>query len=146
VPQCALSRSVGAQGIRVCLTGDGADEFFGGYGRSMRYDSQASDVFHELVAWHLPRLDRIMMRNLVEVRSPFLARRVAGIALGLPRTARYNKGILRSLFRADLPPGVADVSKRPLRTKRVEDDRESRSMELVRMFTENLKGTEICQG
>ena len=33
---------------KVCLTGDGADEVFGGYGRALRYDSQASDVFHEL--------------------------------------------------------------------------------------------------
>lgn len=131
LPQVALAAAVKE---RACLTGDGADELFGGYGRSRRYDSQASDVWHELVCWHLPRLDRIMMRSLVEVRSPFLARRVAGAALALPRHERIGKKILRDLFRADLPPGVADAPKIPLRTPEVEASREDRSVELVEMF------------
>lgn len=136
IPQVALSDAIAANGgERVCLTGDGADELFGGYSRAMRYDSQGSDVWHELVAWHLPRLDRVMMRNQIEVRSPFLARRVAEIALGLPRDARTNKKILRDAFRGELPPGVADLEKRALRTAAVADDRESRSRELVRIFT-----------
>lgn len=135
VPQAALSDAVGRTGTRVCLTGDGADEVFGGYGRSLRYDSQASDVWHELVAWHLPRLDRVMMRNLVEVRSPFLARRVVRIGLGLPWSDRRDKSSLRRVFRGELPAGVADVVKRPLRTIEVESDRERRSRNLVDLFT-----------
>jgi asparagine synthase (glutamine-hydrolysing) len=135
VPQAALSDAVGrAGGERVCLTGDGADELFGGYGRSVRYDSQASDVWHELVAWHLPRLDRVMMRNRIEVRSPFLARRVAGMALALPRELRTGKKVLRDLFRGDLPDGIVDAPKIPLRTGQVEADRVGRSADLVRMF------------
>lgn len=134
-PQVALSDAIRAEGDDiVCLTGDGADEFFGGYGRSLRYDSQASDVWHELVAWHLPRLDRVMMRNRIEVRSPFLARRVAGAALALPWEERKDKIILRDLFRADLPPGVADTPKRALRTAEVEFDREARSRQLIDLF------------
>lgn len=131
VPQVALAAIVPE---RVCLTGDGADEFFGGYGRAQRYDSQGSDVYHELVNWHLPRLDRIMMRNRVEVRSPFLARRVAEIALGLLWPLRTGKKILRDLFRSDLPEGIVDRLKVPLRTTEVEHDREARSRELVEMF------------
>lgn len=137
MPQVALSDAIAASGAeRVCLTGDGADEFFGGYGRAARYDSQHSDVFHELVAWHLPRLDRVMMRNKIEARSPFLARRVATIALGLPRALRTDKKILRDLFRDDLPFGVANQPKRALRTKAVEEDREGTSRRLVDMFRE----------
>lgn len=129
IPQVALSDAIADREV-VCLTGDGADEFFGGYGRAMRYDSQASDVWHELVAWHLPRLDRVMMRNRIEVRSPFLARRVAGIALGLPWDRRRDKWILREIFRQEFP----DVVDRPKKPLRIAGDREARSIELVRMF------------
>jgi asparagine synthase (glutamine-hydrolysing) len=130
-PQILLSQSVPQI---VCLTGDGADELFSGYGRAMRYDSQYTDVFHELPAWHLPRLDRVMMRHRVEVRSPFLARRVAEIALSLPYKARKNKQILRDLFKNDLPPGIAEGKKKPLRP--LDFDQEKRSKLLVAQFRE----------
>lgn len=136
LPQVALARAVrGTGGETVCLTGDGADELFGGYSRSLRYDSQASDVWHELVAWHLPRLDRVMMREQVEVRSPFLARNVVRLALGLQRELRTNKAVLREAFRDVLPAGVADVQKRALRTSAVATDREANSIHLVNLFT-----------
>jgi asparagine synthetase B (glutamine-hydrolysing) len=132
LPQCSLAQSVRET---VCLTGDGADEVFGGYGRSMRYDSQASDICDELVCWHLPRLDRVMMRAPTEVRSPFLARRVVEGALALPWEQRRNKKRLRDLFRGDITPGVVvDIPKRPLRTQRVEHEREANTLEMIRLF------------
>lgn len=129
-PQIVMSDSVTE---RVCLTGDGADELFGGYGRALRYDSQWSDVYHELVCYHLPRLDRVMMRNRVEVRSPFLARRVCEIALGLPRELRTNKKILRDLFYPELLDR-ADVPKVPLRTREIEEGREASTLRLIEEF------------
>ena len=134
IPQCALAAAVNEP---VCLTGDGADELFGGYGRSQRYDSQSSDIFHELVGWHLPRLDRIMMAGTIEQRSPFLARRVVEMALGLPRKERTGKKILKDSFRDILPEGIADQPKIPLRTSAVEHDREGRSAMMVDMFRKN---------
>lgn len=135
LPQVALSDAIARTGGEsVCLTGDGADEFFGGYRRAVRYDSQLTDVWHELQSWHLPRLDRVMMRNRIEVRSPFLARRVAGLALGSPYSRRIGKMGLRDLFRKDLPPGIADIPKRPLRTESVQEDREGRSLDLINQF------------
>jgi len=131
VPQVALSRVIAE---RVCLTGDGADELFGGYGRATRYDSQASDIWHELIAWHLPRLDRVMMRSKIEVRSPFLARRVVAGALSQPWSVRRDKRLLRDLYRDDLPPTLSERPKKPLRTRRVEESREEHSLELVNMF------------
>lgn len=141
IPQVALSDVVKE---RVCLTGDGADELFGGYGRASRYDSQASDVWHELVAWHLPRLDRVMMRNKIEIRSPYLSRRVAEIALGLPWEYRRDKSFLRHVFQMDLPPGLARRKKKPLRTSEVERDRESITLEMVRQFRERAWGKECA--
>jgi asparagine synthetase B (glutamine-hydrolysing) len=131
IPQICLADAVQE---RVCLTGDGADEMFGGYGRSDRYDSQASDVWQELVCWHLPRLDRVMMRNCVEVRTPFLARRVAAAALATPREERTGKKILRDIFRDNLPRGLADAPKVPLRTREVEVSREQQTIIMVDHF------------
>lgn len=134
-PQIALSKAIAREGKeRVCLTGDGADELFGGYSRSSRYDSQTSDVWHELAAWHLPRLDRVMMRNQIEVRSPFLARKVASAAFALPWEERKGKRILRELFKDLLPPEVVTVKKKPLRTWVVETNREAHSCFLVQEF------------
>ena len=87
-------------------------------------------------AWHLPRLDRVMMQNRVEVRSPFLARRVAAAALALPWSERKNKQVLRDLFRGDLPPTISSGAKIPLRTREVERDREDHSLKMVQAFME----------
>lgn len=136
-PQVALSNAIPQY---VCLTGDGADEMFGGYGRSQRYDSQYTDVFHELPAWHLPRLDRAMMRNKIEVRTPFLARRVARYALGLPHEMRKDKNLLRALFKGDLPAAIVNAPKEALRTPEIATDREYYSKVLVDLFVENFNG------
>lgn len=128
IPQCALSAAVKEI---VCLTGDGADEMFGGYGRAQRYDSQHSDIFHELVCWHLPRLDRVMMNSMIEVRSPFLARNVAKAAIGMQREMRMGKKVLREMFVDELPEEVIYQKKKPLR---IDTDRELRTQKLIRLF------------
>jgi len=134
-PQVALSRAVKE---RVCLTGDGADELFGGYQRSMRYDSQYSDIFHELPAWHLPRLDRVMMRERIEVRSPFLARNVVRMALSLPHTMRQDKNYLRSIACDTVSPKIAEKPKLALRIPDIERDREYYTKTLVERFVRNF--------
>lgn len=130
LPQVALSDAIEGRAT-VCLTGDGADESFGGYGRSSRYDSQYSDIYTELVCYHLPRLDRVMMRNRIEVRSPFLARRVVEIAMGLPHSYRIDKKTLRSAFAGLIGKELAYAPKIPLRTGTIEMDRERNTLRMI---------------
>jgi asparagine synthetase B (glutamine-hydrolysing) len=72
---------------------------------------------------------------MIEVRSPFLARRVAQMALALPREQRINKRILRELFKDDLPDGIAKAPKTPLKSSIIQRDRELNSFRLVDLFT-----------
>lgn len=104
---------------RIVLTGDGADELFGGYRRIDQYDSQYSDVFEELPFYHLPRLDRASMRFTIEMRNPFLSHDVVKIALATPLPYRTHKQILKDLFRGKLPDEILDRPKVPLKNDEI---------------------------
>lgn len=119
VPQYALAQAVASHGFNVVLTGDGADELFGGYRRSQVYDSQYSDIFHELPGYHLPRLDAIMMSKTIELRSPFLAPAVVEIALALPYAERTEKQVLKKYFCDLVPAAIRNRKKHPLKTSAV---------------------------
>lgn len=121
LPQHHLAVQLENNECRTTLTGDGADELFGGYKRQYDYDAQTSDVFCELPYYHLPRLDRIMMAHGVEVRAPFLAPKVVKYALGLKYTDRINKKALREAFRGygPLSNKEIDMPKHPLKSEAV---------------------------
>ena len=48
VPQLELAKALNKKEYYVAMSGDGADELFGGYRRAKEYDSQSSDVLIEL--------------------------------------------------------------------------------------------------
>jgi len=119
VPQVQLARAVAKAGYHVCLTGDGADEVFGGYRRAKEYDSQHSDVFCELPYYHLPRLDRVMMASTIELRSPFLSPAVVASGLRLPHGFRTEKQALKHAYASLVPEEIINRPKHPLKTTAV---------------------------
>lgn len=123
IPQYLMGKAIKEQGFNVCVSGDGADELFGGYKRAKEYDSQYSDIFHELVYYHLPRLDKMMMASCVELRSPFLARGVIESALAIPYEKRTNKQVLKEIAKDIVPQQIINRKKKPLRYKSMMNQR-----------------------
>jgi len=122
-PQIAMAEKLKELEFHNVLTGDGADELFGGYRRAKEYDSQYSDVFCELPYYHLPKLDRTMMRSTVELRAPFLAPAVIVHALNLPWSQRMGeKTVLKETFKNIVPKKILDRDKLPLKTDAIRKD------------------------
>jgi len=136
IPQVRLAKALEGR-TRVVLSGDGADELFGGYTRSRAYDSQYSDTFLELPYYHLPRLDRVLMRSTIELRSPFLSPSIVRLALGLPRAARIDKNFLKLCARGLVPDRIIDRPKHPLKTEAVITGKETYREHLVKIFRQS---------
>lgn len=115
MPQYKLFKKAKELGINTVITGDGADELFGGYGRCLMQDTQKYDMFKELPYYHHIRIDRMSMTHTIEARNPFLSTDVILFALALDYKERKGKKILKDAYR-DLIPFV-DIEKKPLRLK-----------------------------
>lgn len=108
-----LAKAVHEAGIKVVLTGEGADELFGGYhmfGPSDAWLEMRQKLIEDLQVTELRRLDLCCMAHAVEARCPFLDRAVRAFAEGLSFEDLYspdeNKVTLRRKFSGLLPPDV----------------------------------------
>jgi len=110
---------------KVVLTGEGADEFFGGYDGQFRKGSNPEEVASIVdtlinVAHNtaLQRLDRLNAANSYESRTPFLDAKVMDFSLKIPIQYKIHgeeqigKWIVRQAFEGCLPDHIIYQTKR----------------------------------
>lgn len=97
------------------FTGDGPDEMFGGYRRIDEYDSQKSDIFHELSFYHLPRLEKAATHFKKELRCPWLSYDIVRYALSLPFEERKHKAPMKAAYAGIIPDEIINRPKLPLK-------------------------------
>lgn len=113
LPQYKLFKRCKELGLYTVLTGDGADELFGGYTRAAKENTYDYDVFMELPYYHHVRIDRCSMAHTVECRNPFLATDIINFSSKLVQPERTGKKILKDIYREKIP--FVDSIKKPLR-------------------------------
>lgn len=122
LPLYLLAKTVNKDGKRVLLTGQGADELFGGYKRHEvflekgpeKLEMEIYSDLKNLSTINLERDDMVTMANAVELRVPFLDKNVIKIGLAispelkvLKKDGKYiRKYILRKAAENLLPPGL----------------------------------------
>ncbi len=117
IPNYFLARLAGEH-VKVMLTGEGADELFGGY-EYLRNVTNAEYFHGELCltmdALHntnLQRTDRMTMTHGLEGRVPFLDMEMVRLALSIPPTLKFHsqtvpeKLLLRKAFDGYIPNSV----------------------------------------
>lgn len=121
LPNYLLFEKCKKEGFEVVLTGDGADELFGGYNRNLISDTREFDVETELPFYHLERIDRTSMAHTVECRNPFLSSDLYNYSKKLNWEQRKNKNQLRKNF-LEINNIIGEDNKKPLRWKPKKED------------------------
>ncbi|HRE88763.1 MAG TPA: asparagine synthase-related protein, partial [Myxococcota bacterium] len=115
IPMMLLARHIRSSGVKMVLSGEGADELFGGY-LYFRLAPSAAELHDELVRkldqlhfYDCLRANKAMAAWGVEARVPFLDRDFVDLAMRIrpedkqPTAERCEKHILREAFTGWLP-------------------------------------------
>lgn len=115
---CYLLSRLAADTVKVVLTGEGADELFGGYSYfadledAAQFHRECANLLLSLHSMNLQRVDRMTMAHGLEGRVPFLDTDFVAWSMGLdPRLKLWGKGtlekaLLREAFRGVLPAEI----------------------------------------
>ncbi len=117
-PMYLMARRIKAMGVKMVLSGEGADEIFGGY--LYFHKAPSAVAFHEetvrkLDALHLydcNRANKAMAAWGVEARVPFLDLEFLDVAMSMDaehkrtRPGRIEKAVLREAFEGALPESI----------------------------------------
>jgi asparagine synthase (glutamine-hydrolysing) len=104
LPLFFASKDARNDGIRVMLTGQGADELFAGYRRyefmpSPELESALKHDLDNIAENNLERDDAVTMANSVELRVPYLDREVIELALRIVPELKVHGGVRKSILR-----------------------------------------------
>jgi asparagine synthase (glutamine-hydrolysing) len=126
MPAYLAAQMVHEDGIRVALSGQGADELFGGYNRYLSSFGENGENIQNLLKedieniYHvnLQRDDAVTMAHSVELRVPFLDKDVIDVAFNIPIKYKIESGndLIRKhiLRQVALDLGVPDfIANRP---------------------------------
>ncbi len=117
IPNYFLAR-LAAQHVKVMLTGEGADEIFGGYEYLAgvtdpeQFQNELWTITNNLHNTNLQRTDRMTMAHSIEGRVPFLDKEMIRLALSLPVELKFHTGngtekrLLRRAFAGYLPEQI----------------------------------------
>lgn len=116
-----LAGAVASDGFKACLSGEAADELFGGYGSMCIKASRADDAgwrairleqLAKMARGNFVRCNKAFMAQGVECRLPFMHRALVERVLGLGKAAcPPGKRALKTAARAVLPAWVVNRQK-----------------------------------
>ncbi len=121
MPLFFASKNAHDDGLRVMLSGQGADELFAGYKRyetmqPFELETALSCDLDSIAHNNLERDDAVTMANSVELRVPYLDREVVELALRIAPELKIKNGvrkyILRLAARKVLPDELANKEKK----------------------------------
>ncbi len=113
IPILVSSELAKKDNLKVVLSGQGADEIFGGYKRYERAKNLKDELIKDisnLYKVNLERDDHCSMANTIELRVPFLDENVVDFSLSLPEEylkSDLRKRILRDVAKKYLPEEIA---------------------------------------